>query len=265
MRLLLPTCLLVLLVFSIAAPVPATAERIGPGTYKGWIAQDRWGEVALVQGVHRLPMRGKAKTEALQWTGKPVTVEVTKIGAGDGLMDSTIVEVSSIEAAKPKHEGVLRIELQQPEIDPPIPHQQHFDVYVRYTGKERFRLQCKRIQIIVRRRGRPIPLGKVDILKGEKDEWTCLEGHNERKTPWTRAGGSMDAVEAKGLVQHQLVLRAPGGELECEGAFTYHADVVFELPPGQYEFVALLDDDNYAHAPTPRSAVTSFDVVKQAR
>ena len=262
---LLPTSALVLLLLAVASPVPATAELIGPGTYQGWIHQDRWGDVLLVQGVHRLVLAGEAKTKAMEWLGKSVTVEVTKVGETRGDLDAQITEVASIKSAKQKHEGVLRIELQQPEIDPPIPHQQLFVLYVRYTGTERFRLQCKRIQVLLRRKGPPINLGKIDILKGEKDIWTCLEAKNERKTPWIRAGASMDVLEGTGHVEQSLVQRAPGGDLECTGAFTYHADLMFELPPGEYEFVAVLGDDNYSYAPTPRSRVTSFDVVKRER
>lgn len=265
MRLLLPASLLALVLLAVPAPNPASAELIGPGSYHGWIVKDRWGEVALVQGVYRLVMAGEAKTKALEWLGKSVTVEVTKVGESGGDLDPQITEVSSIKAVRPKHDGVMRIELQQPEIDPPILHQQHFDVYVRYTGTERFRLQCKRVKVIVRRRGPPINLGKVELLKGEKDIWTCLEAQDRQETPWGRAGASMDALEADKRIEQSLVLRAPGGEFESAGAFTFHADLMFELPPGEYEFVALLGDDNYSHAPTPRSRVTSFDVVKPKR
>ncbi len=264
MRLLLLACL-ALTAHSVMPAPDANAELIGPGTYQGWIVKDRWGEVALVQGVHRLVMSGDAKTKALEWLGKSVTVEVTKVGGSRGDFDPQITEVSSIKAARPKHDGVMRIVLQQPEIDPPVPHQQHFDVYVRYTGKERFRLQCKRVKVIVRRRGPPINLGKVELLKGEKDIWTCLEAKDKHETPWVRAGASMDALEIDKRIEQSLVLRAPGGEFEGTGAFTYRADLMFELPPGEYEFVALLGDDNYSHAPTPRSRVTSFDVVKPKR
>ena len=264
MQRLLPAC--VVLTILAAAPAPrATAELLGPGTYQGWVVKDRWGDVALVQGVHRLVLRGQAKTKALEWLDRSVTVEVTKVGATDGGLDAHITEVSSIKATKPKHAGVLRIELQQPEIDPPIPHQQHFDVYVRYAGKEHFRLPCKRVKVIVRRRGAPINLGKVELLKEEKDIWTCLEAQDEHKTPWVRAGASMNVLEADKRIEQSLVLRAPGGDFESTGAFTYHTDLMFELPPGEYEFVALLGDDNYGHAPTPRSRVTNFDVVKRER
>jgi hypothetical protein len=241
---------------------PVQAESIGPGVYRGLIAQDRWGGVALVQGVYRLPMHGAAREKARAWIGKAVTVEVTKVETLDGLVDSAITEVASIVVAPAKHAGVLEVDLQQPEIDPPIPHQQRFDLYVRYTGQDRFRMQCRQLKLILRRRGGSLALGKVDLLKGEIDEWTRLQGHDERKTPWGRGGASMSALPGTARYEHTLVLHAPGGDLECAGAFTYHADLVLALPPGEYEFVAVLGDDNFSHPPIPRSRTISFDVVK---
>jgi hypothetical protein len=231
---------------------PARAEMLGPGTYRGWVVEDRWGTTHLANGVYLLPLERPAAEKARRFTGMPVSVDVAEIGSSTPL-EHSIARIGSIERTDPAHRS-LEVDLVPGETRLAGGESQRLEVRVRYAGEGPLEFRLEDLAVLVRRRGPPLP----------ESAWS-QPARDDRGTPWSSGGWSMLVLELHRRHENRAVYRAPGGRVVANGPFRYGTELVATFPPGEYEAWAILGDRNFSKAPDGRSALVPFDVVAKPR
>jgi hypothetical protein len=223
---------------------PIAAERLLPGSYRGWIREDRWGEMQLANGVYLLPVAKDAQPALRPHLGRPVDVAVTRIDQVTDF-DGSIAAVGAVKAAEPVHGGKLRLALHHRGGEKGVT----LEARLEYEGSEPLEIRLRDLRVLLRRRGPPCRLDDA-----------AADAVDDRGTRWGEGGRSTRVLADGRLHEHLQVFRAPGGVLEARGPFAYTAVLEARLPPGEYEAWAVAGDANYSGPPDARSGFVPFDV-----
>jgi len=225
-------------------PSPCPGEFLGPGSYRGWVRVDRWGNLSLANGVYLLPVSGKARAALLPHKDRPVDVDVTRIDQRSDL-EWVIAEVGGVKAAAPAHGGKLDVALTHATVE----GHALLRLRVEYGAQAPLTFRLRHLRVLLRRRGPPCALDDG-----------YAEARDDEGTPWVGGGWGTRTLEDERLREEFQVYRAPGGTLEAQGPFAYETGLTVTLPAGEYEAWAIAGDANYSHPPDARSPFLAFDV-----
>lgn len=182
------------------------AEPLGPGSYRGWVSLDRWGELQLANGVYLLPVAKESQPALRPHLGHPVDVDVTRMEQPNDF-DALIATVGGVKPATPVHDGNLKLALTQGRGKKGATR---FEVRLQYDGNEPVELRLRDLRVLLRRRGPPCRL--------DEDYADAADAHGTR---WGEGGMSTRVLVDERLHENLQVFRAPGGDLEARGPFTY--------------------------------------------
>lgn len=257
------------IIIVLAAASRVQAERTGPGTYRGYYNETRWGDRVLHLGPYHTFVSEAVAKALLKHKGKPLEVDVTDLSQpplGRGMIQAVgkVKENGSLKGLRIKAE----LESKKVERGDGVT----INIALRNSTAKDITIDSAKLAVVLAANS-PRSQNKIDYKDPDgRSYWYYRYSY---LTSGDEAGPS-------GIACHQTLLRwsdkqfsgievdparnrvTKGDQItvEANGTFTASYTAAKELPDGEYELFVYLVSGNLSSVPGPMSSRLAFDVVE---
>lgn len=219
-------------------------------TYRGWVEQDRWGDLWLSNGMTALRLTAAAVPHLRPFIGKAVEVKAGALPSG--LQEASLDAPLGVTAAQTVLEQPS-LSLVPNQASLPVGTAAFIQLTIAFSGTGTFRFRHEDVRLHLRRKG---------IVRAEGQEPTLSSDENQ---PWPSGGASTTILE-DGTEDATWAFTSPGvGLLTGRGELNLYFEVAVRAPEGTYEIWATFGGGTLSRDPAPRIRRLPLDIKSERR
>ena len=228
-------------------------ETLGPGTYTGWVAVDRWGGLFLCTRTRTHYVSKGLTARWLPFKNRFVTVEVTKTTHGPGMLSWRIDAVGKI--APVREADAVRMSLKL-DVEKKTQQEQRNTVLLAslgHPGGRQANIRLTDIMLVILRKDAPgenTPYRKIHLKVSDGPSFLF-----DRPM-------SLRSAVGKHLYSTKKRYYAEELDVSSRGPLTWSLRLRHMFPPGEYEAWLIHRTDDADRG--SKSASVAFEVVKAA-
>jgi hypothetical protein len=233
---------------------PAPAGIRSAGKYCGVVVFDRWDSCILYSGVYVMYISEGTKEKLREYSGKAVEIDAKRVSQPFNPGDGLITELTYLRPAPAGQNWdsvsglTLRVTSDFKDGDRPS-----FVISLANSGKEDVKIDGNRLApTLLAKAAKPLPL--LQVADGQSYALLTRQSINAgEREPGT------DARRSKTMPFFWQIDRAMSGNVVLRPGAERHVRITFDLPAGQYDFLAGYGGGVHAHKGL-NSNLVAFDV-----